>query len=101
MVMELKDLQELKDSDPATWDYDRLTAMLHERNRVYKQMEADSSIPPFLQSWLLYLTSMQMWELPDYNLLHGLLSKSYLHWVDHNARKPRGKRAQKLHAAEE
>jgi hypothetical protein len=38
MVMELKDLQELKDSDPATWDYDRLTAMLHERNRVYKQM---------------------------------------------------------------
>jgi len=63
--------------------------------------EADSLIPPFLQSWLLYLTSMQMWELPDYTLLHGLLSNSYLHWVEQDARKPRGKRAQKLYEAEE
>jgi len=31
-------LQELKDDDPATWDYDRLTAMLNERNKCYTQM---------------------------------------------------------------
>lgn len=37
-------------------------------------------LPSFLVSWHLYLTSITVFELPNYDLLHKLLRNSWTHW---------------------
>merc|ERR1712130_734584 len=70
------------------WDADCLSKMLARRGQCFERRVREGAIPKFVHSWLLYLTTIQPWELPDYSLLKVILSNSHAHWVDHAFRKP-------------